>query len=613
MDSRASGRARTPVSRAALFKEEMMLTFVDDWRLSKKILAAFALLSLLVGGITLNSYISSTRLKSAAQAHVHGLAGLSRLADVISDIKEQRIIVYSYLNAVKADDIASLETRIAASQTKTNDDIALYGKVVDADFRPEWERLKSLAADLAGINNRIFALRKSGDFGGSLLLIKDEGKTRSHNAIAQAEKLIALTRSQSDTRGQEGDIEADRALLLSTLLALLGFAGLAMIWFLIDRTVAKPIIRLADVTASLAKDGEVEVPYRDRKDELGKIAEAVELFRAMAVARAESDARATAEQKLVMASLRESLAALTDGDLTRPIEADFPSNYAELKNHYNAALDSLSELVRSVTDSATTIRTGSNEIAQASEDLAHRTQSNAANLEETSAAIAQMEERLRTTASAAGGTVRRADDALAVVGSGRAIAADAVEAMDRVSESAKSIDSVIGGLDKIAFQTRVLAMNAAVEAGRAGDAGRGFAVVADLVSSLAMRAEEEARRASDQLSVTQNSIATAVEAVQKVDGALAGISSDVGEVHILLGQIAVDNEAQSSAVSQISVTVGAMNLSTQQNAAMVEETSAAARSLTDEVNALSDRAALFRTGRDSVPSRKPRSFAPARI
>jgi methyl-accepting chemotaxis protein len=179
--------------------------------------------------------------------------------------------------------------------------------------------------------------------------------------------------------------------------------------------------------------------------------------------------------------------------------------------------------------------------------------------------------------------------------------------MERVRESATGIDSVIEGLDKIAFQTRVLAMNAAVEAGRAGDAGRGFAVVADLVSSLAMRAEEEAKRARDQLTVTQTDIGAAVQAVRNVDSALADISGDVGEVHTLLGSMATDNQAQSSAISQISVAISAMDQSTQQNAAMVEETSAAARNLTAEVASLAEQAALFKVhkgSRAAAPGRK---------
>jgi methyl-accepting chemotaxis protein len=177
---------------------------------------------------------------------------------------------------------------------------------------------------------------------------------------------------------------------------------------------------------------------------------------------------------------------------------------------------------------------------------------------------------------------------------GRAITDEAVHAMSRVSDCAKGIDDVIEGLDKIAFQTRVLAMNAAVEAGRAGEAGRGFAVVADLVSALAMRAEEEAKLAREQLVATQNEIGTAVAAVQKVDGALAGIATGVSEVHKLLGTMASDNQAQATAVTEISSAVATMDQATQKNAAMVEETSAASRTLSNEVSALVRQAARFK-------------------
>jgi methyl-accepting chemotaxis protein len=210
--------------------------------------------------------------------------------------------------------------------------------------------------------------------------------------------------------------------------------------------------------------------------------------------------------------------------------------------------------------------------------------------------------------------VARADEAIASVRSGRATAEGAMQAMSRVSVSAKGIDSVIEGVDKIAFQTRVLAMNAAVEAGRAGDAGRGFAVVADLVSALAMRAEEEAKRARDQLTVTQAEIVTAVDAVQKVDGALADISGDVGAVHTLLASMAGDNLAQSAAITQISSAVGSMDRATQQNAAMVEQTSAAARNLAVDVAGLSAQAGQFRTGAEgaAAPAPRPRPVAAAK-
>lgn len=353
--------------------------------------------------------------------------------------------------------------------------------------------------------------------------------------------------------------------------------------------------------------GDLTTPilFVEYTDCVGRMTKAMFTFRDAALAQiVEAE-----EQTKVVRTAASSMSQLASGDLTADITADFPPAYVELKTNFNEAVSSLRELIRAVGESAEGIRTGSTEIAQASEDLARRTEGSAASLEETSAALVQIDGRLKATAVAASRTVERADQAITTVGIGRATAEEAVAAMVRVSGSAKGIASVIEGVDKIAFQTRVLAMNAAVEAGRAGDAGRGFAVVADLVSALAMRAEEEAKRARDQLTVTQSDIITAVEAVQKVDGALANISGDVGEVHQLLGSMATDNQAQSSAITQVSAAIGTMDQLTQQNAAMVEQTSAAARNLTTEVKALAEQAAMFKV--DAITRARPVATARA--
>jgi methyl-accepting chemotaxis protein len=423
---------------------------------------------------------------------------------------------------------------------------------------------------------------------------------------AEIDKLVAnATAYQSGVERDAGSLLRTTILLLGILaLVLLGLIGACAMILL--RRVVRPLVEVSDVTARLAKSEPAIVPHRDRKDELGEIAQAVEQFRVAAVDRASADARIAAEQQGVTATLSDSLAALSNGDLTAEIRADFPAAYAALKTNFNHALASLRALIGTVTESAASIRTGAGEIAHASEDLARRTEANAASLEETSAAIQQMDDRFKATAEAANRTVDRADGAIGIVSDGRAVTDQAVQAMTRVSDSAKGIDSVIEGLDKIAFQTRVLAMNAAVEAGRAGEAGRGFAVVADLVSALAMRAEEEAGRARDQLTATQAEIIAAVEMVQKVDTALGHISGGVSEVYELLGGMAADNQAQSTAITQVSAAIGTMDRATQRNAAMVDETSAAARHLSAEVSTLAGQAAKFVTGHAvALPTRTP--------
>lgn len=413
-------------------------------------------------------------------------------------------------------------------------------------------------------------------------------------SIREAQSAL-IEKNSSD---QNGAIGAATTALVVGGIALIGVAiGLAI---LLTGMIARPVTRLTKTMANLAAGrNDIDVPDTDRGDELGDMARAVLVFRDAAIAKhaaEEANARAEAAQKLVVETISTHLSELAGGNLVTEIEQEFPGDYAAVKTNFNNAVSALRTLISSVMQSTSTIRDGSSEIAQASEDLARRTESNAASLEETAAAVTEMDSRLRATAEAASRTVGQADMTIASVQDGRTTADEAVEAMTRVSESAKGIDSVIEGLDKIAFQTRVLAMNAAVEAGRAGEAGRGFAVVADLVSALAMRAEEEAGRARDQLTATQADILTAVQKVQKVDGALANISEGVGAVHQLLGNMAADNQAQSSAITEISAAIGSMDQSTQQNAAMVEETSAAARNLSNEVSTLTEQARQFNVG-----------------
>jgi methyl-accepting chemotaxis protein len=394
--------------------------------------------------------------------------------------------------------------------------------------------------------------------------------------------------------------------ITATLITLLVTA----VGFMICRAMFRPLAQMTNAMEHLsAGDTAVTIPDRRSEDEIGKMARALEHFRVAAIEKAAAEAKQRAddiEREKAMSTLGSALERVAAGDLTADVGKDFPNAYAELGGNYNGALSSLRSLIGTVLDSTGTIQTGSAEIAAASEDLARRTEGNAASLEETSAAVTQMNQRLRATADAASQTVTRADAAIAVVSSGRSTADEAVQAMGRVSESAKGIDSVIEGVDKIAFQTRVLAMNAAVEAGRAGEAGRGFAVVADLVSALAMRAEEEAKRAREQLTVTQAEVETARGAVERVDGSLSNIVDMVGEVHQLLGVIASDNRAQSTAVSEISTAIGSMDQATQQNAAMVEETSAAARALSEQVSRLDAQASTFQIDNGQIDNGGPR-------
>jgi methyl-accepting chemotaxis protein len=462
-------------------------------------------------------------------------------------------------------------------------------------------------------SDRLIAMVQAGQREQALQQVQRAGK-----AVLTSEAVLPL-REIKDAQNvlieqngerQESAITSALVVLILGSIALIGIA--VTLAFLLTRMIARPVTSLTRTMADLAAGkNDVDVPDTDRGDELGDMARAVLVFRDAAVAKQATDAasaQAEAEQKMVVETISERLSELAGGNLTVKINREFPESYTAVKTNFNDAVAALRGLIGSVMETTSSIRTGSDEIAQASEDLARRTEANAASLEQTAAAVTQMDDRLKATAAAATSTVQRADEAIGTVTQGRTTADQAVEAMSRVGESAKGIDSVIEGLDKIAFQTRVLAMNAAVEAGRAGEAGRGFAVVADLVSALAMRSEEEAARARDQLTATQSDVTAAVEMVQKVDGALEDISGDVAEVHELLARIATDNQAQSTAITQISAAIGSMDQATQQNAAMVEQTSAAARNLAGEVEGLTTQARAFNVGTGAAHRPTPANY-----
>ncbi len=578
-----------------------------NWSISTKLIAAFAVNMVIVVAMMTVVWNSSATVQATTERSSHAQDIYSQTVSfemaaqrmnsqvrgyvITSDESYARF--YKEANGQMADALAAIDRQI---DTPTDQALVDETRVLLGAWQPLWATRLMKMGDARRNEEAMQIIRADvkAQLLSPVLAPLRKLRTRQTEALEEyrAEQAAAFANSE-------------RATLVGTLLLAISVIGLCI---LLTRAIGKPITKLTGVMKPLSTgDFSVEVPGTDREDEVGQMAKAVAVFRENGIAKDAADrakAKADTDQKMVVDTVSAHLSDLSNGDLTAAINAAFPPEYDGLKRNFNEALGRLRDLIGAVSESASSIRTGSGEIAQASEDLARRTESNAASLEETAASVTQMDGRLKASVGAASRTVQSADRAIATIGGGRAMADEAVQAMGRVSECARGIDTVIEGLDKIAFQTRVLAMNAAVEAGRAGDAGRGFAVVADLVSALAMRAEEEAKRARDQLTMTQSEVVIAVDAVTKVDDAFGNISGDVAQVHELLATMASDNQAQSAAITEISTAIGTMDQSTQQNAAMVEQTSAAARNLASEVGNLADQAARFRTG-DAAGNRKP--------
>lgn len=302
-----------------------------------------------------------------------------------------------------------------------------------------------------------------------------------------------------------------------------------------------------------------------------------------------------AQQKDVILQVGEALSRVAQGKLCISI-GSLPADYAQLQADFENAMSSLRDMIAAVASSSGSIRTGTAEISDASENLARRTEQQAASLEETAAAVRKLATAVEDTASQAGGARNAASGADADASSGSKTAQDAIAAMGTIEQSSTHIGQIVDVIDGIAFQTNLLALNAGVEAARAGDAGMGFAVVANEVRALALRSAEAAKDIKTLIMQSAVQVQSGVEMVGETGSAFDQILVRVKQVAEQVEHIAVQSTAQASSIKQVDVAVSDMDRMTQQNAAMVEQTTAAARNLLEQADALARMVAKFDYG-----------------
>jgi methyl-accepting chemotaxis protein len=375
----------------------------------------------------------------------------------------------------------------------------------------------------------------------------------------------------------------------------------------------------------------VDVPYKDDRNEIGQIARALQIFRE-ALARqagmesekvqletAASDERSRTEAERLriqeeteaaMAILGDALQRLSAGDLTVRIDHALPSEFAKLQTDFNIAVEKLQSAMGVIVVNIRGITTGSTEISQAADDLARRTEHQAATLEETAAAL----DEITATVHKSAGGARDADAAVATARgdaerSGQ-IVQRAVTAMAAIDASSSQISHIIGVIDEIAFQTNLLALNAGVEAARAGDAGKGFAVVASEVRALAQRSAEAAREIKSLILTSSQHVKEGVELVDQTGSALKRIFEQVGAISGLVAEIAGSAQEQSTALAEVNTAVNQMDQVTQQNAAMVEESTAASHALTTEARELARLMERFKLGEVAAAGHHAAEAAP---
>ncbi len=308
-----------------------------------------------------------------------------------------------------------------------------------------------------------------------------------------------------------------------------------------------------------------------------------------------------------LGKLSQLLSAIAEGDLTARMHGNYQGVFARMRDDANTTVTQLTQIVGQIQASASSITLAAGEIASGNSDLSRRTEQQAANLEETAASMEELTSTVRQNAEHARQANQLAIGAHGVASQGGEVVGQVVTTMSAIEASSKKIAEIISVIDGIAFQTNILALNAAVEAARAGEQGRGFAVVASEVRTLAQRSAAAAKEIKGLIDDSVGKVAEGSSLVHQAGSTMGEIVASVQRVTDIMAEISAASQEQSAGIEQVNQTVVQMDETTQQNAALVEEATAAARAMEDQAVQLGEAVARFRLASQGVAA------APARL
>jgi methyl-accepting chemotaxis protein len=578
-------------------------------RIAPLIMACSALLIVLIAALAATAGQGLSRITATAEdLKTDTVPCLLKLAELMSDTEFTRARVQRLAlvedpakRPAAADELAKT---LATTEAAVND----YGKVaaLDPEENGIFQEVNANWRDLvAAINQARDAIMSDHHSEANAMLTGDVLK----KAMALHESLKKeLEFNRKDAEGHVADIHATGDHTFASMLAMgaVGvLAGIAIM--LVFRTrVTGPLVRLGNAMTAMA-DGDLElaVPGADKTDELGDIARALDgIKNGFARQTRESAERRMAAQREVTDALADGLDALKRGLLTKRIATAFPPEFERLRIDFNTTVDALSEQIGLVADAAHNVHTGASEISAAAQDLANRTEQQAATLSASTTTVSELNGSVGQSRQVAASASTMAQEAAGDAISGGKLMNEAVAAMQSIAATAAKMRSIVEMIDGISFQTNLLALNAGVEAARAGEAGRGFAVVASEVRALAERSAEAAREIAGLIEGSGREVSNGADLVNQTQGALDRIVTKANVLAQTIGTLADSASAQVESIGEVNSTISAIDRATTQNAALVEESTAAAESLSQQASRLSAVVSHFELGR-SRPAPRP--------
>jgi methyl-accepting chemotaxis protein len=370
--------------------------------------------------------------------------------------------------------------------------------------------------------------------------------------------------------------------------------GHTLIWRNVTEELAAQHAVASVVAAAARGDFSNRLPVDDKTGFVKEIAEGLNTL--------------SATVETAMGDVSRALRAVAECDLTHVMATRYDGVFGELQDSITETTERLADTVATLQSTAAEVAAAAAEIEGGAGDLSRRTEDQASSLEETAATTEQLAASVKATAQASRDAVTLARDASGVARTGGAIVSNAVEAMARIEQASRKISDITGVIDEIAFQTNLLALNAAVEAARAGEAGKGFAVVASEVRTLAQRSSAAAKDITALIGASDQEVTGGVKLVREAGDVLGRIVDASERVSGMVGDISAATGEQASGIDEMSQAVAHMDHMTQQNAALAEESVAAATSLAGQIQRLNAIAATFRTrqsARGSVAAARP--------